>query len=432
MFRAIRSNILRKSQRSGYATIASSVSSPVKVTKLANGIKVVTQENSAPTATLCAIAQAGTRFETKIGICHYLKNFSFKGTINKTGFRFIREAELQGASISAILTRESIIYLAQFFREDEKYFVESFLDFLRNSKYSDHEVTSVIKNVQLEKSLASIEAHVMDGLHLEAFRSGLGSTILARLQEPVFLGDIREYASLAFAPSRLTFYGFNVDVTSFNVFKEYFTDTTSPLETKDSKYFGGEIRKPANTPLNHLAIGFEGAALGSKQEAILNVLKHILGGQSHVKWGSGVAPLAKFNNDANVQLSAFNLGYSDAGLFGIYIVAPSSQIAQLANSSLAELRQITKGISAEKLKRGIALAKSESLSSLESQHAKALYFGNQVSLFGKAPPEDLVSRYNNVTEAQVVEAATKLLSGKPTLSSYGNLQRIPYADKLDF
>ncbi|KAI0222095.1 ubiquinol-cytochrome c reductase core subunit 1 [Massospora cicadina] len=375
MFRAIRSTkIMGNPQRSGYASVASSASSAIKVTKLQNGIKVVTQGNSAPTATLCAIAQAGTRFETKLGISHYLKNFAFKNTTNKTGFRLIREAELQGASLSAILTRESIIYMAQFFREDEIIF-----DSLRNSKYTDHQAEDVMKIVRREISLASIETHVINGLHLEAFRTGLGNSTLGLPQEDIFTNDIREYASQAFAPSRLTFYGFNVDASSFNVLKDSFVNSTSSLKTEASKYFGGEIRQSAMTPVSHLAIGFEGASLGSEKEAILTVLRHILGGQSHLKWGNGVSPFAKLANGTNIQATAFNFSYSDAGLFGLYIVAPPSHITQLANSSLAEIRKITNGISAEELKRGIALAKFESVSSIESQFSKALFFGNQVN-----------------------------------------------------
>ncbi|KAJ9065465.1 ubiquinol-cytochrome c reductase core subunit 1 [Entomophthora muscae] len=430
MIRAVRSaKVLGQSQRAGFASVATSAPSSSSVSKLDNGIKIATQGNNAPIATLCVVAQAGSRFESKLGSSHFLKNFAFKNTTKRTGFRLTRESELQGASLAALSTRESIIYSAQFFREDAPYFVEAFSDFLQNSKYADHEADEVSQLVALESSLAPIETHVLNGLHREAFRTGLGNSTLA--QNGVSTKDIREYAARALAPNRLTFFGFNVDASALNTLKSSFTSTSSSLKTEASKYYGGETRTSADAPVGHVAIGFEGASLGSDKEATLTVLRHILGGQSHLKWGSGASPVAKLVAGTSAQASAFNFSYSDAGLFGLYIAAPSAEITQLANSSLAELRKTASGLSAEELKRGIALARFEALSSLESQYSKAVVFGTQVSLSGKMT-EDAASRFSSVTENQVVEAAKKLLSGKPTVSTYGNLQSLPYADQLKF
>lgn len=431
MIHAVRSaKVLRKSQIAGYASVAKTAATSVNVSTLENGIKIATQENNAPIATLSVVAQAGSRFEHKLGTSHCLKCFSFKSTQGKTAFRLTREAELQGASLSAISTRESIICSAQFFREDAPYFIEAFSDLLQNSKYADHEFDEVKKIVAYESSTAPVETQVLDVLHREAFRNTLGNSTLALPGNGVTSQDIREYADQVFAPNRLTFFGHNIDAKALNSLKGLSAKSTSPLKTEASKYFGGEARTSAPSSVGHLAIGFEGAAFGSESEAALTVLRNILGGQSYLKWGSGVSPLSKLVAGSSAQASAFNFGYSDSGLFGLYLSAPSAQITQLANSSLAELRKIAGGVSAEDLKRGIALAKFESLS-LESQSSKAIFYGTQLSLSGKVS-EDVATRFSNVTEKQVTEAAKKLLSGKPTVSTYGNLQVLPYSDQLKF
>lgn len=48
----------------------------------AAGYKVVTVDNGQPTASITVLANAGTRFETKPGVAHVLKNYSYKVSLN--------------------------------------------------------------------------------------------------------------------------------------------------------------------------------------------------------------------------------------------------------------------------------------------------------------------------------------------------------------
>lgn len=412
--------------------LASRASYASAAIKSVDCIKVLAQDSGAPTSTLALIAKAGSRYETKFGLSHHLKNFAFKNTTKKTAFRITRETELQGGSISAHMTREHIIYTAQFFREDAPYFVEILSDVAQHTKYSDYEGADIAQKVALEANLATPETLVLNALHKEAFRTGLGNSTLALPHSGISTEDISGYSKQVLSQDRLTFVGLNVDSASISkdLEKLFTSSSSSALSTPATKYFGGESRVEASSATGHFAVAFEGAKFGSELEASLIVLQNLLGGQIHMKWGSGVSPLSKIAASQNAQISAFNFSYADSGLFGLYV--NSSNVAGPVNSALAELRKLSSSVNAEDLKRAIAQAKFSAISSDDSL-SKAISLGTQASLLGKAlSAEESISRFNSVTDKSISEVAKKLISSKPTTAAYGRLSSLPYLDELKF
>jgi len=396
-----------------------------------DGVKFLAQDTGASTSTLALVAKAGSRYETKQGLSHYLKNFAFKNTTKKTAFRITRETELQGGSISAHLDREHIIYTAQFFREDAPYFIEILSDVAQHTKYADYERADVAQKVALEVNLATPEAIVLNALHREAFRAGLGNSTLASPYSDINTQDIANFAKKVMAQDRLTFIGLNVDnsLLSRELGKHFTNSPSSSNSTPATKYFGGESRAEGATSSGHLAIAFEGAHIGSEHTLSLIVLQHLLGGQIHLKWGSGVSPLSKIAASQQAQVAAFNFSYSDSGLFGIYITSPT--IAETTNLALAELRKLSTTVATDDLKRAIAQAKFTTLASTENSLTTVISLGTKVSLLGKVvSTESLANQFQNVSAQSISEIATKLLASKPTVAAYGRLSSVPYVDEL--
>ncbi|KAJ1957993.1 ubiquinol-cytochrome c reductase core subunit 1 [Linderina pennispora] len=91
------------------------------VASASNGIKVasVADASESPMASISLVINAGSRFETaeNSGVAHYLKAFGFRNTQSRTSFRTVREAELNGASLTAEATRENIIYTVECFKD---------------------------------------------------------------------------------------------------------------------------------------------------------------------------------------------------------------------------------------------------------------------------------------------------------------------------
>ena len=123
------SRIARSARR--YATVVDSA-----------GVKVAAADNGEPTTAVTVLVKAGSRYETKPGVAHALKNFAFKvgrrgrvcavgGTLlmtervllqstdKRSTLGTIREAELYGGVLSSSLSREHLAVTAEFLRGDE-------------------------------------------------------------------------------------------------------------------------------------------------------------------------------------------------------------------------------------------------------------------------------------------------------------------------
>ncbi|OMH79295.1 Cytochrome b-c1 complex subunit 2, mitochondrial [Zancudomyces culisetae] len=100
-----------------YATTSGSV-----VSKLSNGIKVAAADlnKEGSMGSISIVVKAGSRFEdaNSAGAAHFFKAFGFRDSEKRTSFRKVREAELQGANLSAQVTRENVIFTVECLKVD--------------------------------------------------------------------------------------------------------------------------------------------------------------------------------------------------------------------------------------------------------------------------------------------------------------------------
>lgn len=124
-----------------------------------------------------------------------------------------------------------------------------------------------------------------------------------------------------------------------------------------------------------LVVAFEGQAAG---KAELDVLRFVLGGDAAVKWSAGQSPLSKLAS-ATGSVQAFNLAYSDAGLFGIVANGKTAEVEALVGGALEALKAAAKGVSAEQLKQAIAKAKFAAANAFDGRLNALELVGSQVS-----------------------------------------------------
>jgi len=207
-------------------------------------------------------------------------------------------------------------------------------------------------------------------------------------------------------------------------------------------------------PVNIYALAFEGASYSSPEFAPLLVLGKILGGGKHIKYGSGVSVLAKavakFGH--GTTLSAFNISYSDSGLFGVYVESSADKLNSAVETGVAELKKTATAISAEDLARGKAQAQFTVASSYESNAGAIDNIALQASGSYKSSA-DLVAAIEKVTAADVSAAAKKvclsfldvkikskislflplqLFKSKPSAVAYGDVVNAPFAASFQF
>ncbi|KAF9317137.1 ubiquinol-cytochrome c reductase core subunit 1, partial [Podila horticola] len=350
-------NLVPTLLKAGYATA---------VTKTSNGVKIAALDESSPTASVSLVINAGSRFEPKdkAGIAHFVKNYGFKNNGKRSAFRIARETELVGGVLSSNLGRETISFTAECLKEDVPYFVEVFGDLVAQTKFTEHELHSVATEVAAECHLAEStpEIAVIDALHNAAFRNGLGNSVYAASYSDISTEDLKKFASENFVANKVALVATGVSEAELKSLADSaFSHVAagSAAKAEGAKYYGGDVRVAHSSSVGHVAVAFQGAAAGTPDFYTAQVLRSLLGGDRFVKWStSGVSPLSaaagKIGHGA--QISAFNYGYSDAGLFGVYAQASNKDITEAAKVAVASLKAAAKSVSADEFKRALAQA----------------------------------------------------------------------------
>ncbi|KAI8144634.1 Metalloenzyme, LuxS/M16 peptidase-like protein [Fennellomyces sp. T-0311] len=427
--------------RRAFASIPSSASkaysttAAAQISKAQNGVTVASIEEAGPTAGLSVVVNGGSRVESTKGVAHVLKNYGFKNNAKRTAFRITRETELAGGVLSANLTRESIVYSAEFLSGDAAQFAEVLGDVVSNQKFQDHEFVDVAKQTAAESANAasSPEAAVFEAAHAAAFRNGLGNSIFASRASPVNNAAVKSYAAELFKSGNIALVGSGLSLETVQKFAETFIDVPAGQSTVPAtKYFGGESRVEAASAKNHFVLAFEGAPLNSAEYAAAQVLRFALGGEQRVQFAAAAGLLGETAAKLNgAELKAFNIGYSDAGLFGVYASAPSSGIASAAAAAAEQLKAVASGISEQDFARAVAQAKFAAVSGFETRLDRLETVGAQALLAGKyTSAADAAAALDKVSASDVAKVAEKLLSGKATTAALGDLYSLPYADSL--
>ncbi|KAF9933050.1 ubiquinol-cytochrome c reductase core subunit 1 [Modicella reniformis] len=422
-------NLVPTILKAGYATA---------ISKTSNGVRVAALDESSPAASVSLVINAGSRFEPKdkAGIAHFAKNFGFKNNGKRSAFRIARETELIGGVLSTSLGRESVTFTAECLKEDIPYFVEVFGDLVAQTKFSEHEFHSVASEVASECSVAesSPEITVIEALHNTAFRHGLGNSLYAAPYSDITISDLKAFAANNFVGSKIALVGTGVNETELTSLADSafgHVDAGSSVQAVATKYYGGEVRVAHSSPLGHVAIAFQGAAAGTPEFYTAQILRSLLGGDRFVKWStSGVSPLAiaagKIGHGA--QISAFNYGYSDAGLFGLYAQAEHKSVTEAAKAAVDSLKAAAKSVSAEDFKRALAQAKFETASRFETRASTTEILAAQAFQGQKFTASEALEAIEGVQAGDVSKLAAKLLRSKPTTVVLGRTSELPYGD----
>ncbi|BGP14442.1 ubiquinol-cytochrome c reductase core subunit 1 [Rhodosporidiobolus nylandii] len=438
MVAALRTAALRANARVATPALARGYATPSSVFAVqdVNGVKVASVDEGAPTAAISVVVKAGSRYEPAPGVAHVLKNSLFKANNKRSQIRLVRETEALGGVLSTSLSREHLVLTAEFLKGDEAFFAEALGDAITQAKLPLYEYNEeVVPQVagEYEQAVRNSSVYAFDLAHQLAFRKGLGNSLFASPHTAVDHSTAVSFAKSSFAPSNLAVFGSNVDAGKLkSLVSDFFVSgspSSSSISTPASKYFGGEVRVPSvgHSEVDQLLIAFQGAA---STEVEFAVLRALLGGETYVKWGAGASPLAKLAT-ATSSAKAFNLAYSDAGLFGISVSAKTADVADVAQKAVAALKEVANGASEEAVKQAIAKAKFAAASALETRAGQVEIVGHSVAANGAAPSlEEVFAKLDKVSAESLAKAAKSALSSKPTTVAVGNTHALPYADAL--
>lgn len=242
------------------------------------------------------------------------------------------------------------------------------------------EVIPIIK-LQRQGILANTADMAVNSAHAVAFHRGLGTTLHPTSSVPItkYLheDDLRAFSKAAYAKPNFAVVanGASHDELSKWI-GEFFNDSPAappkdfpPIETKPTKYYGGEERI-AHDGGNNMIIGFpgSGAYTGGHYNPAIAVLSSLLGGQSYIKWSPGYSLLARATKaQTQAHVSTRNISYSDAGLLTISLGGNARHIREASEAIVEILKAISGGdIAKDDIKKAVAYAKFRTLSAGEN------------------------------------------------------------------
>jgi ubiquinol-cytochrome c reductase core subunit 2 len=431
-------------QRRAFAAAAAAPTGAYETTDV-SGLKVASRDGQGPTTTLSIVARGGTRHQPLPGLTVGLEEFAFKNTERRSALRITRESELLGGQLTASHTREALVLQASFLRDDLPYFAELLAEVASMTKYTTHEFHEDVERVlRLKKGAFSADtsALALDAAHAVAFHSGLGSPLYPTPSTPStkYLNEeyIASFADVVYSKPNMAVVADGASsATLAKWVGQFFKDVQATpasgqkLAVEASKYFGGEQRT-SHAGGNAMVIAFPGSSYGTPKPEIA-VLAALLGGKPTIKWTPGYSLLSKAAaSTPALSVSASNLAYSDAGLLAIQLSGPAASVRKGAEEVAKALKSIASGgASKEEVQKAVANAKFNALSANDLREPTLVATGTGLVNGGK--PFDvtgLAQSIDGVTAEKLKTTAKELLDGKATVSTFGDLFVLPYADEI--
>lgn len=424
---------------------------PTKITTLANGLKIASEETTGPTITVGLYVDSGSIYETpdNFGSTHLLERMAFKSTVNRTHFRLVREVEAIGGNIMASASREQMAYTGDAIKSYMPEIVELLVDSVRNPVFYEWEVKEQL--VKIKGELAEMhnnpQSLLLEALHSAGYQGGLAKPLVASESSLDRLNatSLANFVNENYAASRMVLAASGVKHEELLAIAEPLLSDMphAPISAApESKYVGGDWRGQADSPSTHVALAFEvpGGWRNEKDSIALTVLQTLLGGGgSFSAGGPGKGMYSRLytrvlNTYSEVQsFTAFSSIYNDSGLFGIHGTSDSGFVSNLVDVACNELISVaTPGeVSETELRRAKNSTISSVLMNLESRVVVTEDIGRQILTYGsRKSAQEFIDGVNKLTLDDIHKIAGKILSTPLTVSSWGDVVHVPRYDEI--
>ncbi|XGW35493.1 hypothetical protein V3C99_019038 [Haemonchus contortus] len=425
----------RQSVRCAHAAAASraAASKAEQITKLPSGLTVASVDHQGPISQLVLMFRAGSRYEgpNQHGLVHYLRDSVGTDSSNYPGLSLVWSSAVSGGRVNAFSTRD-VYGVSLALPRDETSVGISILGHIAQPAFKPWEIEDItVPGLKVDNQYKHPYDVAYEDLHRAAYRNGpLARSVYAPKSS---IGKISYKALVDFAAKHLTtgqaiLYGINIEHERMVLYGDSHAPIANgqKISPVPSPYKGGEWRRPAGGSMAHVLLAGEGAPLSNaKAMAVQAVLLSSLGRSAAVQFsgspGNAVALRAVADG---CGVSAFQAAYEDAGLAGVYIVADGAHIAKAVTSVASAI----KNYKCSDLEAAKRCASNDLLRAAAHSKATSVDRATQI-LAGLTTEDNIVDAIQQVTAGEV-EAAAKKLSTKFSMSSYGNIDEVPYVDTL--
>merc|ERR1719445_422086 len=433
---------------SGSKVEAAAYSLEPEVTKLENGIRVVTLQSPIPYSSIGVFCDAGSIWEDPSisGVSHFLQTIAFKSTTNRSAFAFTHDMLRIGANVNCVTNREHTIYSADCLPEYAPAVLSAFGDVIQNSEFNSKDLAEGVANYKelLKDMNNQPDMQIMEAIH----EAGYGSSPLGRSLycQPDMLDQfdsdfLQQYMKNTFTGPRMVVAGLGIGHNELVALsQDAFKDVSSQVAPAPvNVYTGGEARIRAESGgLAHIALGFESVDWHSDDLIPLCVLQQMMGGGgSFSAGGPGKGMYSRlYENILNTygwveSANSFTSIFSDTSVFGIYGVVEGGRASSMVDVMMRELSQMAGPITSVELGRAKNALKSAVHMQLETRALQLEDLGKQYITYDKVfSANDITEKIDAVTEADIQRVALNMLNTPASLGSWGAVQHVPRVNQL--
>jgi predicted Zn-dependent peptidase len=395
----------------------------VEITRLANGLRVVSQRMPyLGTVALGLWVASGARHELEHehGISHLLEHMAFKGTARRTAQDIAEEIEQVGGELNATTSLDATAYYARVLRDDVGLALDILADILQNPLYSASELERE-REVILQEIAATRDSpdDIVYDLAQDAAYPGqsLGRPILGTPESVTsFTSEhLRAFLASRYSAGRMVLSAAgNVDHAALvrhaeALFGGLHSGESSKLAP--ARYVGGMRLSAKPFEQAHVVMGFEGVSWGQPEFYAAQVFSGLFGGGM----SSRLFQEARERRGLCYAIYSSTWGLADTGFFSVHAATGSDTMGQLVEVVRTEFdRAANDRPSQREVDRAKAQLKAGLLMSLESSFARAEQMARQLLAFGRLlTAEELIGRVEAVTRDAVRDVAAKLVTGSP-------------------
>ena len=407
---------------------------------LANGLTVLTEKMPHVRSVAVGVwIRRGSRHErtNESGLAHFLEHMVFKGTERRSQAEIAQEMDEIGGQTDAFTAHEYAGFHAKVLDEHVVRAVDLLSDIVSHPRFDDEELERERKVILEEmKGVEDTPDDVVHDLFCEAFwpDHGLGRPVLGRVEtvSSFTRKDLVRFFKKIYTPSNLIVAAAgNLEEESLlDLVRERFSSLATPpdgIANVPPKVSPSIQVEEKDLELAHLVVGTEAPPQASPQRYAAYVLNAVLGGNL----SSRLFQVIREEHALAYSVFSSLSPYHDTGQFAIYAGTEPSNVPQVLDLVLTELRRIkSKPVEEAELQRAKSHLRGSILMGLESTSARMSQLARQEMYFVRhVTADEVISGIDAVSSSEVLELAAEMFGRGPlamtVLGRLEHLQPIP-------
>lgn len=373
------------------------------------------------------------------GISHFLEHLMFKGTARRTAKQIAEALDAVGGQLNAFTTKEYTCYYARVLDEYFDLAVDLLSDMLFESKFDaqdiDRERNVILEEIKMYEDAPDELVHdIFAGSMWQGHALGRPIIGTAEVIAGITRDQILDFYKTYYNPGKM------IAAVAGNISHEEVMAKLRPLFEGKKGISPARIMTPPTprrdiicrgkeTEQVHLCVGTPGLNLDHENIYVFQIISTILGG------GLSSRLFQEIREQRGLVYSVYSYhsSYHDTGLFCVYAGLSKQNVDEVLELIFKQVRDIqVNGVKEEELQRAKDQLKGNLLLSLENVNTRMSRLGKSQLYLGKViPPEEIVTKLNKVTAAEIQDLALEML--KPEYFSLaaigpwedcGNLEKV--------